>query len=145
MLQNETVLVLEVARHCLDNSLFLADAADPNFTRAALFTQQPENSPPVFRSRLHPSLWLEVLETSSDLQISQTLIRPFTLENDGSLPGRIDDKIGLWNRGISNDVEFCSVRPAHHHVTTALRSLRMALVLNKVQVRRNLSSPRTDI
>jgi hypothetical protein len=69
---------------------------------------------------MYPGLWLEVLEASSDLQIGQAFVRSFALDDDGSLPGRIDDKFGVRNRGISNDVEFRSVGPAYHHVTTTL-------------------------
>lgn len=137
MLPNNIAFVLEVARNRLNNPLFLTDATDPNFTRATgsqglvlylsstyvyapLFTEQPEHSPAVSRLWMYPRLWLEVFETSSDLQIGQPLIRSFALNDDGSLPGRIDDKFGVRNRGVSNDVELRSVRPAHHHVTATL-------------------------
>jgi len=137
MLPNKIAFVLEVARHHLHNLLFLTDAADPNFTRATgcersalyqilnyvyppLFTKQSEHSPAVSRLRVYPGLWLEVLETSSDLQIGQALIRSFALDDNGSLPGSIDDMFGVRNRGISNDLELRSVRPSHHHVTTTL-------------------------
>lgn len=137
MLPNNIAFVLEVARHRLNNPLFLTDATDPNFTGATgckglvlypnsvyvyapLFTEQPEHSPAISRLWMYPGLWLEVFETSSDLQIGQALIRSFALDDDGSLPGRIDDEFGVRNRGVSNDVELRSVRPAYHHVTTTL-------------------------
>lgn len=85
-----------------------------------LFTEQPEHSPAVSRLRMYPGLRLEVFETSSDLQIGQALIRSFALDDDVSLPGRVDDEFGVRNRGVSNDVELRSVRPTHHHVTTTL-------------------------
>src|SRR5258706_3195670 len=112
MLPNNIAFVLEVARHRLNNPLFLSDATNPNFTGATgceslavypsstyvyspLFTEQPEHSPAVSRLRMYPGLWLEVFETNSDLQIGQALIRPFALDYHGSLPGRIDVKSAL--------------------------------------------------